>query len=218
MLAIRDIFDEIQRDEEFDYTVVITYVEIYNEMIRDLLLPSPSYLDLRDDPEKGIVMSGVTEFKAESTDQVMNLLLLGNKRRTTEATNANQTSSRSHAVFQINVSKVSKTKNTNVETLIGKLSLIDLAGSERGTVTENRGLRLVEGAKINRSLLALANCINALGDKNKKGFFVPYRDSKLTRLLKDSLGGNCKTVMIANVSPASAQFEETINTLKYANR
>lgn len=218
VLAIRSIFDEINREEEYDYTVVITYVEIYNEMIRDLLLPSPSYLELRDDPEKGIVMSGVTEFRAESTDQVMNLLLLGNKRRTTEATNANQTSSRSHAVFQINVSKVSKTKSTNVETLIGKLSLIDLAGSERGTVTENRGLRLMEGAKINRSLLALANCINALGDKNKKGFFVPYRDSKLTRLLKDSLGGNCKTVMIANISPASAQFEETINTLKYANR
>lgn len=101
-----------------------------------------------------------------------------------------------------------------METLCGKLSLIDLAGSERGTVTENRGIRLREGAKINRSLLALANCINALGDKSKKGFFVPYRDSKLTRLLKvkqnyyyiieDSLGGNCKTVMIANVSPASS--------------
>lgn len=98
------------------------------------------------------------------------------------------------------------------------MSLIDLAGSERGTVTENRGLRLREGAKINRSLLALANCINALGDKAKKGFFVPYRDSKLTRLLKDSLGGNCKTVMIANISPSSSQFEETINSLKYANR
>ena len=148
----------------------------------------------------------------------MNLLLMGNKRRTTEATNANQTSSRSHAVFQINVIKVPHTKSTSVQTLTGKLSLIDLAGSQRGTVTENRGIRLMEGAKINRSLLALANCINALGDKNKKGFFVPYRDSKLTRLLKDSLGGNCKTVMIANISPASSQFEETINTLKYANR
>ena len=148
----------------------------------------------------------------------MNLLLIGNKRRTTEATNANQTSSRSHAVFQVNVHKTPRTKNTSVETLSGKLSLIDLAGSERGTVTENRGIRLMEGAKINRSLLALANCINALGDKNKKGFFVPYRDSKLTRLLKDSLGGNSKTVMIANISPANSQFEETINTLKYANR
>ena len=187
-------------------------------MIRDLLVPSSGYLDLRDDPEKGVVIAGVTEFKAESTEQVMNLLLIGNRRRTTEATNANQTSSRSHAVFQIILNKVSRTKNTTVETILGKLSLIDLAGSERGTVTENRGIRLMEGAKINRSLLALANCINALGDKNKKGFFVPYRDSKLTRLLKDSLGGNCKTVMIVNVSPSSAQFEETINTLKYANR
>lgn len=93
-----------------------------------------------------------------------------------------------------------------------------MAGSERGTVTENRGIRLREGAKINTSLLALANCINALGDKNKKGFFVPFRDSKLTRMLKDSLGGNCKTVMITTVSPASQQYEETINTLKYANR
>lgn len=96
--------------------------------------------------------------------------------------------------------------------------MIDLAGSERGTVTENRGLRLREGAKINRSLLALANCINALGDKSKKGTFVPYRDSKLTRMLKDSLGGNSKTLMMCNISPASSQFEETLNTLKYASR
>lgn len=96
------------------------------------------------------------------------------------------------------------------------MSLIDLAGSERGTVTENRGIRLREGAKINQSLLALANCINALGDKNKKGSFVPYRDSKLTRMLKDSLGGNCRTVMIVTIAPSSNQFEETINTLKYA--
>jgi kinesin family protein 18/19 len=95
-----------------------------------------------------------------------------------------------------------KIKNTEQEVLCGKLSLIDLAGSERGTVTGNRGIRLMEGAKINTSLLALANCINALGDKNKKGSFVPFRDSKLTRMLKDSLGGNCKTVMIATVSPA----------------
>jgi kinesin family protein 18/19 len=111
-----------------------------------------------------------------------------------------------------------RTADTEKEVLCGKLSLIDLAGSERGTVTENRGIRLREGAKINTSLLALANCINALGDKTKKGFFVPYRDSKLTRMLKDSLGGNCKTVMIATISPASNQIEETTNTLKYANR
>lgn len=101
--------------------------------------------------------------------------------------------------------------------LSGKLSLIDLAGSERGNATENTGIRLWEGAKINTSLLALANCINALGDKAKKGSFVPYWDSKLTRMLKDSLGGNCKTVMIATASPGESQYEETVNTLKYAN-
>lgn len=131
---------------------------------------------------------------------------------------ANAESSRSHAICQIMLVARDKIKNTEEEVLQGKLSLIDLAGSERGTVTENRGLRLREGAKINTSLLALANCINALGDKNKKGFFVPYRDSKLTRMLKDSLGGNCKTVMITTISPAASQYEETINSLKYANR
>jgi kinesin family protein 18/19 len=219
LLTVKDIFETINThytDKEF--TIIVSYVEIYNETIRDLLVPSSGYLDLRDDPTRGTLISGATEHKGESMEQIMSLLLLGNKRRTTEATNANQTSSRSHAVFQIQVMSIPKTKNIEVETVCGKLSLIDLAGSERGTVTENRGIRLREGAKINRSLLALANCINALGDKAKKGFFVPYRDSKLTRLLKDSLGGNCKTVMIANISPASAQLEETLNTLKYASR
>ena len=101
---------------------------------------------------------------------------------------------------------------------MGKLSLVDLAGSERAANTKNTGVRLVEGANINRSLLALGNCINALGEKGNKGNFVPYRDSKLTRLLKDSLGGNCRTVMIANISACENSFEETLNTLKYANR
>ena len=128
----------------------------------------------------------------------------GNKRRSTESTKANATSSRSHAICQIQLAVRDKIKNTEQEVLCGKLSLIDLAGSERGTVTGNRGIRLMEGAKINTSLLALANCINARGDKNKKGSFVPFRDSKLTRMLKDSLGGNCKTVMIATVSPAGS--------------
>lgn len=160
----------------------------------------------------------MTELQVESVEQIMNLIIIGNRRRTTEATNDNQTSSRAHAMFQIFVTGTPRTKNIELEKTQGKLSLIDLAGSERGTVTENRGLRLREGAKINRSLLALANCINALGDKNKKGFFVPYRDSKLTRLLKDSLGGNSRTVMIANISPAGGQIEETLNTLKYASR
>jgi len=96
--------------------------------------------------------------------------------------------------------------------------MVDLAGSERASTSDNRGIRMVEGANINRSLLALANCINILGDNRKKGAFVPYRDSKLTRLLKDSLGGNTKSIMIACISPLYVHFEETINTLKYASR
>lgn len=202
--------------------IQVSYVEIYNESIRDLLIPkdkdSNVYLDLREDPLKGVSLSGATEMRVDCVEEVMNLLFQGNKRRMTEATNANQTSSRSHAVFQITVTISPKTKDINIERISGKLSLIDLAGSERGTVTENRGVRLREGAKINQSLLALANCINALGDRSKKGSFVPYRDSKLTRMLKDSLGGNCRTVMLVTTAPASSQFEETINTLKYANR
>jgi kinesin family protein 18/19 len=226
--TLTEIFNRIQDNNSItrdsNYSVTVSYVEIYNEAIRDLLIPekektsSSNYLDLRDDPVKGVVLAGATEYAPNSVDEVMNLLYQGNRRRTTEATNANLTSSRSHAVFQVIVTAKPKTKSINYEARVGKLSLIDLAGSERGTATENRGIRLREGAKINQSLLALANCINALGDKSKKGSFVPYRDSKLTRMLKDSLGGNCKTVMIVTISPSSKQFEETVNTLKYANR
>ena len=219
-LSLQAIFQMLAEKTDTENVVKVSYVEIYNENIRDLLAAKENskYLDLRDDPLKGVTLAGATEIIVENAEQVMSLLLMGNRRRTTEATNANQTSSRSHAVFQVSLVMTPWTKGVRVEKTIGKLSLIDLAGSERGTVTENRGIRLREGAKINRSLLALANCINALGDRNKKGTFVPYRDSKLTRMLKDSLGGNCRTVMVVTVSPASSQFEETVNTLKYANR
>lgn len=219
-LSLQEIFTMLEEKTDTENVVKVSYVEIYNENIRDLLAAKDTgkYLDLRDDPLKGVTLAGATEIIVQNAEQVMSLLHMGNRRRTTEATNANQTSSRSHAVFQVSLVMTPKTKGVRVEKTIGKLSLIDLAGSERGTVTENRGIRLREGAKINRSLLALANCINALGDRNKKGTFVPYRDSKLTRMLKDSLGGNCRTVMVVTVSPASSQFEETVNTLKYANR
>jgi len=132
---------------------------------------------------------------------------------------ANRTSSRSHAVLQI-VCEKTVVSGDQVLTQIGKFNLIDLAGSERASKTQNRGMRLQEGAHINRSLLALGNCINMLHSNSKKGManHVPFRDSKLTRILKDSLTGNCKTVMIANVSPHSDHFEESHNTLKYANR
>lgn len=171
---------------------------------------------------------GLTEIETKSSVQVMNLLHRGNKRRSQEATSANATSSRSHAVLQVLVSQQDKTPGTSTRIKLGKLSMIDLAGSERAANTQNRGKRLIEGANINRSLLALGNCINALGHESSSSSrtkaakgpnkFVPYRDSKLTRLLKDALGGNCRTVMIAHVSMAKSSFEETLNTLKYANR
>ncbi len=155
----------------------------------------------------------MAELEATSAREVMGLLHEGNKNRTTEATDANATSSRSHAVLQVVVEQRDRNPTPQSAVKVGKLSMIDLAGSERASATNNRGQRLLEGANINRSLLALGNCINALV-MNKTGSFVPYRDSKLTRLLKDSLGGNCRTVMIANVTGAASSFEETLNTLK----
>jgi kinesin family protein 18/19 len=150
----------------------------------------------------------------------MELLRVSNKNRTQEPTMANETSSRSHAVLQICVEHREKVKGASSEVVVGKLNLIDLAGSERASKTMNRGIRLIEGANINRSLLALGNCINALYEQNerKSKMFIPYRDSKLTRLLKDSLGGNCRTVMIACISPFANSYDDTSNTLKYANR
>jgi kinesin family protein 18/19 len=149
--------------------------------------------------------------------EVMDIIVRGNEYRTMSPTEANATSSRSHAVLQINVSSRDRNASINEPHTMATLSIIDLAGSERASVTKNRGERLIEGANINKSLLALGSCINALCDPRKRNH-IPYRNSKLTRLLKFSLGGNCKTVMIVCVSPSSAHFDETQNTLRYANR
>lgn len=200
------------------FKVTVSFLEVYNENIRDLLSDVEEYLDLREDPIKGPVVASITEIETVSSQEIMQLLLQGNAKRSQAATAANEVSSRSHAVLQVVVESRDRAPGTVANIKVGKLSLVDLAGSERAANTKNSGQRLVEGANINRSLLALGNCINALGEKGNKGNFVPYRDSKLTRLLKDSLGGNCRTVMIANISSAESSFEETLNTLKYANR
>lgn len=218
VLTLKDLFlrAESQSNSTNEYCISMSYLEVYNEHIRDLLnfQSGDTFLDLREDPIKGIVVSGITEIFASSAVHILDLLQKGNKNRTTESTAANTHSSRSHAVLQIVIQK----KNSMTDAIkVGKLNMIDLAGSERASITSNRGARLLEGANINRSLLSLANCINALA-KGQRKRFVPYRDSKLTRLLKDSLGGNCRTVMIANASPADFTYEDTLNTLKYANR
>ncbi|ORY80492.1 kinesin motor domain-containing protein, partial [Protomyces lactucae-debilis] len=199
--------------------VSITYLEIYNETIRDLLIPGGSnkVLSLREDANKQISVAGLSTHVPESVEHVMELILMGNANRTISPTEANAVSSRSHAVLQVNVSQKARTASIQEDHVMATLSIIDLAGSERASVTKNRGDRLLEGANINRSLLALGNCINALCDPHRK-CHIPYRDSKLTRLLKFSLGGNCRTVMVVCVSPSSAHYDETHNTLKYGNR
>uniref|UniRef100_A0A1D1Z2I7 Kinesin-like protein n=1 Tax=Anthurium amnicola TaxID=1678845 RepID=A0A1D1Z2I7_9ARAE len=219
VLSLHTVFDLIKRDQSSDeFEVTCSYLEVYNEVIYDLLEKSSGHLELREDPEKGIVVAGLRSIKVQSADKILELLNLGNSRRKTESTEANATSSRSHAVLEITVKR--KHRNSHrCQVLRGKLALVDLAGSERASETNSGGQKLRDGANINRSLLALANCINALGKQHKKGLaYVPYRNSKLTRILKDGLSGNSQTVMVATISPADGQYHHTVNTLKYADR
>ncbi|XP_073901312.1 kinesin-like protein KIF19 isoform X2 [Castor canadensis] len=216
--TLDDLFRAIEEtSNDMEYEVSMSYLEIYNEMIRDLLNPALGYLELREDSKGVIQVAGITEVSTINAKEIMQLLMKGNRQRTQEPTAANQTSSRSHAVLQVAVRQRSRVKNILQDVRQGRLFLIDLAGSERASQTQNRGQRMKEGAHINRSLLALGNCINALSDKGSNKY-INYRDSKLTRLLKDSLGGNSRTVMIAHISPASTAFEESRNTLTYAGR
>ena len=210
-LAVELLFSKLQATQQ-DFHIKLSYLEIYNEQVKDLLSDDTIPLMIVEEPIKGITVTGLTEYVIDSPKFFMQLVLKGNQRRTVGETAMNQFSSRSHAMLQLSVSVKDKMRT------VAKLSFIDLAGSERAAVTRNRGLRLFEGANINRSLLALGECIKILSDKRKVGSFVPYRDSKLTRLLKESLGGNAKTIMIACISPTVVCYEEAVNTLKYAER
>ncbi|CAH0749885.1 unnamed protein product [Diatraea saccharalis] len=202
--------NSFEKEREFD--IGVSYIEVYNENVYDLLKPSNTPLQLREDSKYGVMVAGLTLNNIKTARELLNMLENGNKNRTQHPTDANAESSRSHAVFQVYVKMRYKTSS---QLRLVKLSMIDLAGSERASATGCVGERFKEGANINKSLLSLGNCINKLADGSS---YIPYRDSKLTRLLKDSLGGNCKTVMIANVSPAHISYEDTYNTLKYAAR
>ncbi|KAK4121947.1 kinesin-domain-containing protein [Parathielavia appendiculata] len=219
-LTMQELFEKInERSGEKVTEVSLSYLEIYNETIRDLLVPGGSKqgLMLREDSNQAVSVAGLTTHHPKDVQEVMDMIVQGNEYRTVSPTAANAVSSRSHAVLQINVAQKDRNADINEPHTMATLSIIDLAGSERASATKNRGERLLEGANINKSLLALGSCINALCDPRKKNH-VPYRNSKLTRLLKFSLGGNCKTVMIVCVSPSSEHFDETQNTLRYANR
>lgn len=218
-LTMMELFKRInQVKDEKTCTVSVSYLEIYNEQIRDLINPSGA-LDVRMDPCNGVTVNRLSWHKPQTASELFELLECGNRNRIQHPTDINSTSSRSHAVFQVVVEQKPRSADFSAIITKSKMLLVDLAGSERALVTTNRGMRLKEGANINKSLLALGNCINALSSAtDKQGVSVTYRNSKLTRLLKDSLGGNCHTMMIVNISPSSMSYEETYNSLKYADR
>uniref|UniRef100_A0A4W3JMY4 Kinesin-like protein n=1 Tax=Callorhinchus milii TaxID=7868 RepID=A0A4W3JMY4_CALMI len=213
MMELYNRMEQIKSERSCD--VAVSYFEVYNEQIRDLLTNSRS-LAMREDAQNGIVIQGLTLHKPKSAEQLLAMLDYGNTNRTQHPTDANSTSSRSHAVFQIYLRQQDRTAYISQSIKIAKMCLVDLAGSERNMSTKVARLR--EGANINRSLLALGNVINALADPKRRTQHIPYRNSKLTRILKDSLGGNCRTIMIVSISPSSRCYEDTYNTLNYANR
>ena len=219
-----DLFRQIEaKAEEEKLELTISYFEIYNEMVYDLLGPTGNNLAVREDSRKGVVVQGLSVHQPTDATHLLEMLESGNRRRTQHPTDANSESSRSHAVFQISLKKQDFSSSQEMSIQVSKMSLIDLAGSERATTAyktnRNKSLQR-EGGNINKSLLALGNCITALAsnDPKKKTTYIPYRGSKLTLLLRDSLGGNCQTAMIATVSPSSFHYEETHNTLIYADR
>uniref|UniRef100_A0A803SNR1 Kinesin motor domain-containing protein n=1 Tax=Anolis carolinensis TaxID=28377 RepID=A0A803SNR1_ANOCA len=220
------LFERAQKEEseEQSFKVEVSYMEIYNEKVRDLLDPKGSRqsLKVREHSVYGPYVDGLSKLAVASYKDIESLMSEGNKSRTVAATNMNEESSRSHAVFKIILTHtLYDVKSGTSGEKVGKLSLVDLAGSERATKTGAAGDRLKEGSNINKSLTTLGLVISALADQaagKNKNKFVPYRDSVLTWLLKDSLGGNSKTAMVATVSPAADNYDETLSTLRYADR
>ncbi|CAH0548957.1 unnamed protein product [Brassicogethes aeneus] len=214
------IFEAISVTPGVKYLALVSYLEIYNEQIRDLLLPTDKLsiapnLSLKETPNEGVTVPGLVSHPVHNASECEYYLNMGSKNRMIGDTLMNQNSSRSHSIFTISIEQISHINN-NESIKKGKLNLVDLAGSERQAKTGATGERLKEATKINLSLSALGNVISALVDGKAK--HIPYRDSKLTRLLQDSLGGNTRTLMIACVSPSSRDYMETLSTLRYANR
>ncbi|KAG5900429.1 hypothetical protein JTB14_029315 [Gonioctena quinquepunctata] len=217
--AIADIFEFVKDNFTLDFTITVSFMELYQEVLYDLLSSKSRdqcVVELREDPIKGILIPGLTEVKVESTNDVLEALQMGSSKRATGSTAMNSQSSRSHAIFTVSISI--HNKEDCRENKQAKLHLVDLAGSERPKKTGAIGNTFKEGVNINKGLFVLGNVISCLGGEKTQNGFVPYRDSNLTRLLKDSLGGNSITLMIACVSPADYNIDETLSTLRYADR
>ncbi|KAI8040730.1 kinesin-like protein KIF3A [Drosophila gunungcola] len=216
--AFAHIFGHIAKAKENQkFLVRVSYMEIYNEEVRDLLGKDVGKsLEVKERPDIGVFVKDLSGYVVHNADDLENIMRLGNKNRAVGATKMNQESSRSHAIFSITVERSELAEGGAQHVRMGKLQLVDLAGSERQSKTQASGQRLKEATKINLSLSVLGNVISALVDG--KSTHIPYRNSKLTRLLQDSLGGNSKTVMCATISPADSNYMETISTLRYASR
>lgn len=210
--ACSRIFDYVRKTDSVEFSVTCSFLEIYKEVIRDLLDPTKDNLKVRETPTRGVWVEGLSERPVKSEGDVINLLKEGEQYRSVAATLMNATSSRSHSLFIISVIQ----KARNGTTKIGKLNLADLAGSEKVNKTGAVGETLEEAKKINQSLSALGNCINALTKARRT--HVPYRDSKLTHVLKESLGGNAKTTLLIACSPHTFNLDETISTLRFGQR
>ncbi|OCU02754.1 hypothetical protein XELAEV_18008522mg [Xenopus laevis] len=221
--AIQELFQCIAERHNIDFSVRVSYIEVYKEELLDLLELETNMKDLhiREDEKGNTVIVGAKECQVETADEVMSLLAAGSAARHTGSTQMNERSSRSHAIFTITICQQSSQPGddaNSTQTITSKFHFVDLAGSERVTKTGNTGERFKESIQINSGLLALGNVISALGDPKRKSAHIPYRDAKITRILKDSLGGNAKTVMITCISPSSSDLDESLNSLKYANR
>uniref|UniRef100_A0A673MW34 Kinesin-like protein n=1 Tax=Sinocyclocheilus rhinocerous TaxID=307959 RepID=A0A673MW34_9TELE len=212
------VFGHIAKAEgDTRFLVRVSYLEIYNEEVRDLLgKDQMQRLEVKERPDVGVYIKDLSGYVVNNADDMDRIMTLGHKNRSVGATNMNEHSSRSHAIFTITIECSEKGVDGDQHVRMGKLHLVDLAGSERQGKTGATGQRLKEATKINLSLSTLGNVISALVDG--KSTHVPYRNSKLTRLLQDSLGGNSKTMMCANIGPADYNYDETISTLRYANR
>lgn len=223
-----DLFQRIESSSSanISYSVRVSYFEVYNEHVRDLFQPRtdpPSYLKIRESPTEGPYVKDLTEIQVKSYVEILKYMRLGDSSRTVASTKMNDTSSRSHAVFTIMLKQIHHDYRTDETTeRLARIRLVDLAGSERAKATEATGARLREGGNINKSLTTLGRVIAALSDSQQvtrgrpSRDIVPYRDSILTWLLKDSLGGNSKTAMIACISPSD--YDETLSTLRYADQ
>ena len=215
--AFEHVFQYIESSPNKQFLVRASMLELYNEEIRDLLAKNPkNRLELREKPDVGVYIKDLSAFMIQDVNEMQEKLSFGRKNRAVGETSMNQDSSRSHCIFTVTIETSDIGTDGENHIKMGKLNLVDLAGSERQSKTQATGDRFREAININQSLTSLGNVIAALIDA--KSSHVPYRDSKLTRLLQDSLGGNTKTVMIANLGPADWNFDETLTTLRYANR